>query len=187
MRFNTLIFALTALFFVACKGKSDTASSTTNTTSPAPPKEVPLPASLSKFKPLALPFKLEKGLAAGDLDQLGWALGTKMYFKTQEQVYATLACTSVADDNISFELQAYTPDGQPVGKAEYIQYFGGGASAEFVQSVSCALSLQDNLLICDCENYISGTNEDGTEMEETTNSSTKLRITAKGLETIIPK
>ncbi len=191
--FPFLVFTL--LFFAACKGNTDTntssstAANSNTAAAPAPsaPKEVPLPASLSKFKPLTLPFKLEKGLAEGDLDQLGWAVGTKFYFKTKEQVYATFARKSISDTDISFELQAYTPDGQTVGKAEHIQYFGGGASAEFIQSVSCELILEDDTMVCNCEDYIFGTNDEGEEIEETTKSTTKLKVGAKGIETIIVK
>ncbi len=192
MRFNTLLFALVALFFVACKGKIDTNTSSStaansNTAAapaPAAPKEVPLPASLSKFKPLTLPFKLEKGMQEGDLDQLGWAVGTKMYFKTPEQVYATLACTNIAEDftDISFELQAYTPEGQPAGKAETLTYFSAMASSGATHVSDCAISIDaSGKLTLSCEDSTDGSDEDGNTVDEKSQRTNTYVVAADGV------
>lgn len=170
LRLISALFCV-ALLFAACKGKTDantntaTSSATTaattataNSAAPAPAKEVTTPASLSSLKVLTLPFKLDKGLQEGDLDQLGWAVGTKMYFRTSANTHATLACTDISDTNIMFEVQAYDNDGKAIGKAETLNYFTVMTDAAATLVSECALTIDaDGKFTLNCEDSYDGT------------------------------
>jgi hypothetical protein len=180
-----LFLAALAFCFIACKQSpeaSNTAStatvpSTTSTSvsapTPLPATSNETPAALSKYELLKLPFKLDKDLAEGDLDQLGWVVGSKKLIKTSENFYAILHCLNIADDDITFELYGVDKNDALVGKKREIVYLRAIASAESVAVTSGVINIDNKNVIIDITD---------SENEAETTSSKSFVINANGVD-----
>jgi hypothetical protein len=183
-KLNLIILAL-VFGLTACKpatppnSAADTTtvpSTTTNTVSaptPTPAISEETPEALKKYELLKLPFKLDRNLGEGDLDQMGWAVGTKKLIKTNDNFYAVLHCLTISGDDITFELYGVDKSDALVGKKRNITYLLAMASAETQFVTTSAIDINDKNIILDIID---------SEGETETKSSKSFIINANGVD-----